>query len=255
MKTLTVRLEDQLHEELVSIARARGVTLSDLAREQLHSLTIKSDSTSTAAWGSDVPSTLPVAVRHQLALLHRILAHLVDGSGEDGDRDYQLQRAKVLERGYVVEYSEEFLSIEPELSESESVFVMDVLDMFERLEESYTYLSEGERESLGSYAEHTVRFRGFDLNSRLESRLLAYARHLISDGRWTRLATYFDRQHESGNSHMPMYDTYVRMVEVFLPIWKQKLRDGAGIPEAYRLDAGELAKVIGAAIHPSNRRP
>lgn len=247
MKTLTVRVADDFYNELVGVARARGVSLSDLARAQLEALTTVAKPPESG-WESDAPATLSVVERQQLALLHRILA-----AGRTDDTEGHLARAEVLERGYVIEYPNEFQAIEPELSTREAEFVMDVLDMFERLEDSYNELTDAEREHLGQHGQYAVRFRGFDANHRRESRLLGYARHLIEDGRWESLAVYFTREHSHGNSHHQTYGTYERMREVFMPIWKQKLRAGTGNRSDYLLDADQIAQVLRAAIHPSNR--
>jgi uncharacterized protein YfbU (UPF0304 family) len=61
-------------------------------------------------------------------------------------------------------------------------------------------------------AERAVRFDGFDLNHRLETRLLLFARHLAEQGKWEQLTTYFDDQHERGNSHHRTIDAYERML-------------------------------------------
>lgn len=251
MKTLTVHLEDHVYDELVSSARERGVTLDDLARDHLGDLTAF-DAAVAQGWNSSTPSTLPVVVRHQLALLHRIMARLVDGEGEDSERADQLQRAEVLERGYVVEYADEFHRIEPQLSGSETTFVTGVLDMFERLEAGYVRLSDSERERLGPSVLAHVRFGGFDLSNRRERRLLKYARHLIDGGEWSGLAGYFDPEHDGGSSYVPRYATYTRMLEAFLPIWKDKVQ--AGDARGYLLDADEIVRITAAALDPSEAR-
>ena len=79
----------------------------------------------------------------------------------------------------MVEYSDEFIAIEPELSKRETEFVMDVLDVFDRLEWSYGKLPKSERDELGTDAQWRIRFAGFSLNDRLEGRLWQYARRLI----------------------------------------------------------------------------
>jgi uncharacterized protein len=99
---------------------------------------------------------------------------------------------------------------------------MDILDMFTQLESSYGQLSEPDRESIGRWAEHAVRYDGFDLNHRLEGRLLMFARHLIEQRKWQQLTTYFDDQHKRGNSHHRTIEAYERMLEEFNPICETK---------------------------------
>lgn len=254
--TLTVRLDDRVHAELTGLARAQGTTLSELARRTLGALLVRPDDPdgSVPSGSGEAPAALTTLERHQLALLHRILARLVDGEGTDGDRDYQTSRAEILENGYVAEYDDVFVSIEPELSRSETGLVMDVLDMFTQLEFSYKQLDDSAREALGEWASHAVRFGGFDLNHRLEGRLLYFARHLIAQDKWENLAVYFDDEHERGNSHHPTIATYERMLEEFNPIWRQKLRAaGSGSSGSYALTADEIGRVANAMIHPDNR--
>ena len=253
---LTIRLDDRMHAELSGLARAQGTTLSELARRTLGALLVRQrvDDLPDRPGSVEIPAGLTTVERHQLALLHRILARLVEGDGEDGDFDYQITRAEILESGYVAEYDDVFVAIEPELSRRETGLVMDILDMFTQLELSYSRLSEPERESLGGWAEHAVRFDGFDLNHRLESRLLMFARHLIERGKWQQLTAYFDDQHERGNSHHPTIDAYERMLEEFNPIWRDKIRAATGGPSFFELTADEIRRVTDAKIHPDNRK-
>src|SRR5687767_7470025 len=140
MKIFTVRLDDELHEELSRMAQAHGTTLSELARQALEAV-VRPERSGSVPRGSGVsPATLTTLERAQLALLHRILARLVDGHGDDGDFDHQMGLAQVLERGYIADYEDVFHSIEPELSRRESDLVMDVLDMFTQLAWSYDQL-------------------------------------------------------------------------------------------------------------------
>jgi uncharacterized protein len=255
--TLTIRLEDRMHAELGRLARAQGTTLSELARRTLGALLVRQrvDDLSDRPGSVEIPAGLTTVERHQLALLHRILARLVEGDGEDGDFDYQITRAEILQSGYVAEYDDVFVAIEPELSRRETGLVMDILDMFTQLEWSYSRLSEPERESLGGWAEHAVLFDGFDLNHRLESRLLMFARHLIEQGKWQQLTAYFDDQHERGNSHHPTIDAYERMLEEFNPIWRDKVRAATtGGSGSFELTADEIRRVTDAKIHPDNRK-
>src|SRR5665647_2457982 len=135
MKTLTVRLDDRTYDELSRLAQARGASLSDLARSALDPL-LRREADDSGRRPGETPSTLTAVERRMLSLLHRILARLVvdDPDTDDGEPADQLMRAEVLERGFVAEYSDEFMSIEPELSRRETAFVMDVLDMFTQLE-------------------------------------------------------------------------------------------------------------------------
>lgn len=253
--TISLRLDDDLHSGLTEIARARGVTISALAREAFGLLTAPSRRhTDDEFFGqAPVPTTLTTLERQQLALLHRILARLVEGDGEDGDREYQLERAEILEKGYVGEYSDVFVSIESELSRRDTALVMDIFDMFHVLEWSLEQLDPGDKRALGDFAPSALVFAGFDANHRRESRLLTYARHLIEQGKWESLANRFDRKHDGGNSHGQHLEMYERMLGIFEPIWKAKIRKHA-VRGDTKLNRDELTKVAEAAVHPSNRR-
>lgn len=246
--TLTVRLDDRLYQELSALAAAQGTTLSELARRTLGGLVTTPTDSSDWVDPAKVPDSLTTVRRHELALLHRIAARLYQGdpSGQD---DYHTGAAEVFENGYVIEYPDVLVGVDAELSRREAELVMDILEMYTRLEWSYNELTEAERKSLGPRAERQVRFFGFDSNSRFEGRLLRYARHLIEQDRWTELAVYFDSKHESGNSHMPSVDIYERMLAEFNPIWKRKIREMGD----YQLSAQEVRQVIDAKVHPDNR--
>lgn len=250
---MTLRLDERVHAELTAIARAQGTNLSDLARRTLGNLLVQSGSESEDArtGQAPVPSSLTTVERHQLALLHRILARLVDGEGDDGDAAEQLERASILEKGFAEQYDDVFIAIQTEMSRRDTGLVMDVLDMFRSLELSYERLSPEARNGLGAEVEETIRFGGFDLNHRRESRLLAFARHLIDQGKWESLAIYFDKGHDRGNSHHPMVAVYERMLEEFNPIWRDKVRSGTW--DSFELTAAEIRRIADAAVHPTNR--
>lgn len=259
MPTLTVRVDDDIYEDLARIAAAREITMSEFVRRALAEATDRPSTPDRHA--SETPDTLSAVNRLQLSLLHRILGRVLDGFGDDGtgvegDREYQELRARVLEAGYVADYDDEFIAIEPELPRRESGWVMDVLDMFTHLEHSLSRLTESDRQVLDKEVSvRSLTFWGFDANYPDESRWLRYARHLIATDRWMNLAEHFDDQHERGNSHMPTTDLYRRMLAEFTPIWKDKLRaaqqDYSG--GAYVLTVDELRRVARATTHPDHR--
>jgi len=172
-------------------------------------------------------------------------------SADDPDQErFHLDAAEVFHRGYAIEYSDVMIEVDVELTVKDAELVMDVLDMFTALQSSIGQLTAAERATLGEEALRRADFLGVDLNSAYESRLLSYARHLLAQERWTNLAEYFDRQHESGNSHMPAVAVYQRMLAEFQPIWRRKLREMSG---DYLLTAGEIRAVTDARIHPDHR--
>lgn len=254
-KMLTLRLDDRSYDELTAIARANGTSLSETARTALLGLLNRPDDDSDDGAFIDVPNALTTVERTELALLHRILARLVDDKSDEGDFASQIAQAEILERGYVAEYGDIFGVLDPELSRRESGLVMDILDMFTQLEWSYGKLRDADRTALGEWAEEAAQFSGFDANHRLEGRLLTYARHLIERGKWKTLAGHFDVTNDHGNSHYPTIEKYERMLEEFNPIWRDKLRNlPSGGRESRLLTAAEIRQVIGAAIHPDKRK-
>lgn len=255
---MTLRLDDDLHHGLTTIARAQNITLSELARQTLATLLRQDrsplDNGDQNTGYAPVPTTISTIERQQLALLHRILANVIDDTNEESDPESELESARILEKGYVSQYGETMQSIEAELSRRDAAFVMDVMEMFHFIEWSFHELDDSERNELGEFGEDMVAFSGFDFNDRRESRLAGYARHLLAQDRWESLAKYFDRAHDRGNSHRQMASTYSRMLDEFQPIWREKTR-GAMLarPSRYQLTKDELKTVIDAAIHPSNR--
>lgn len=110
----------------------------------------------------------------------------------------------------------------------------DILDMWERLEESFSNLNPEDRDWLAKNADpfgKDVKFDGFDGNN--EGEYISVARFLIEQ---------LDRyQHFKGrnlNAHMPTIETHRRMVKVFKPILQQvSNRD---------FTAGQIAEVLNA---------
>lgn len=97
-------------------------------------------------------------------------------------------------------------------------FVVDVLDMWEFLEEAFEKLGDDDKARLaevaGPYGQN-VHFPGFDGNN--ETEYMSIARFLVHD--LSRFSRFRDR-HDDMNSHFSTLDTYGRMVRAFEPIRK-----------------------------------
>ena len=159
------------------------------------------------------PRNLTAVERQQLALLHRILARVVGGDNDvDGDKAYQLERARVLEEGLVGEYSTEFCGISPELTARDSRFAVDVLDLFRVVTFSMNKL-QADGVELDEDVARALRFAGFDSNDGREAHMLAYARYLVSEDRWAELLFTFSVENDRGNSHARMAEVYQRMLD------------------------------------------
>jgi len=252
MATITLRVEDQVRDQLQDLADGRGISLSDLLREQIDELFDRNDRAGEGPRRRIVPESMSPVDRRQLELLHRILARLVEEKTEDerlehdGDTAYQLDRAEALAEGWAKEYDMEFYSTQPELTRRDCGLVMDLLDMFRMLKLSI----EDSKGGLSDETVHRLTFHGFDLNDDYESRLLAYARFLVSDDRWTEQAEVFSSAHDRGNSHAPLLGAYRRMLEAYEPLWRNSARKGLH----RRLSTKDLEEIAAAAVHPNRRR-
>lgn len=257
MSVITLRVDEATRDEVDRIARARGITISELLRRAIDEI-VEHKETLREAVGemfgeeidirrTDIPRSLGPVQRQTLALLHEILSNLdPDGEEAAGHR----RRAEVLQEGFAGEYSDEFVAIQHEMSISECELLWDILDMFRILKVSIAKLSPEHVASLGEHAAHALTFRGLDLNDTREARLLAYARHLISTGRWEDLADHLGPDHDRGNSHRRMLPTYLRMLTAFQPIWKTKITGRGSGPDGLLLTSEELAEVLRAWPHP-----
>ena len=272
-KVISIRFPDEMWEELSAIATEHGVGISEHAKSVLaESLDRQDDRLGGNTVGqATVPEQLTTVERHTLATLHRILARLVDSPsrteegersdldfdlGRDGDQADQLRMARILERGWVSEYPNVFGDVVTELPRRDSGLVLDILDMFRFVGASVEHLGAEDRAALGDDTLRGLEFDGFDGNDAYESALLDYAHDLINRGKWSMLAKYFepDYPYDGGNSHHTALPTYRRMLDVYEPIWREKLRaDRHDGPGAFDLSRDELARVAAARIHPSRR--
>jgi uncharacterized protein YfbU (UPF0304 family) len=250
MAQLNVRLDDQTRDSFDALARARGLSASDLIRSLIDSALGRTNGDRPTA--DAVPQSLSATERRALALQHEILARLTSEPDEDNggwESEHHRHMIEVLSSGYTAEYPDMFQMIQPELTRRECSLVNDILDMFSTLEASMGRLTEEERASLGEHAEHGLTFRGFDFNNSQEARLASYARYLIKTERWESMAEHFDAQHESGNSHSPTLASYERMLSVWRPIWNRKIATHGG-PSDYLFAPDELREILAAWPYP-----
>lgn len=254
MATITVRIDDSIRDALQAKANEGHQTLSDFVRDRLEDsvFDFRGDEGNKSSRGEGLePETLSTIERHTLALLHRILGRVLpeDSNDVDGDKEYQLDRAKVLERGFTKEYSMEFLGLEPELSPRHCDFVMDVLDMFRIASFSIIELAQ-EGVEIEKSLQSALKFMGFDHNDRLEGQMSDYARFLVKSGKWLEQKEFIlgpDR----GNSHGQTIPAYSRMLTEYREVKQHRTRK-SGL-KSYLLSEDELKQIAGARIHPSNR--
>jgi len=120
--------------------------------------------------------------------------------------------------------------------------VVDTLDMYSFLGDSFERLSPAERaivEGEVPHASSLVQFRGYDGNNELDHRRAV--RYLVND------LDRFESMKDVAtlNSHCPVVEMYARMYEVFEPIRAQLINRLMG--------PHEIVAVLQAAVHPSNR--
>ena len=248
MAQLTIRLDDETRDDLEELARANGVTLSVLMRDQIDGLLGRE----IKMRRSDVPHSLSKQQRLLLAQQHDILS-LLNADDEDESQHHR-NLAEVLNEGYAGEYDSVFAAVQPELTRTECGLVWDILDMFQILGASLNELSDSDRESLGSEYADRLRFSGFDLNDSLEGRLLSYVRYLIRTDRWKEVEGRLREVGDNGNSHRPCLPTYERMLAAYRPIIDARTANRGFSRDAWRLGVDELRTVAEAWAWPSRDR-
>ncbi|KFF58043.1 hypothetical protein JF66_21585 [Cryobacterium sp. MLB-32] len=254
MATLTVRIDDDTRDTLDEMARDEGLNLSDYIRRLLREAVVplrEIDKFQLKA-RANAPETLSTQERHTLSLLHRILARVLpeDANDTDGDSDYQLERARVLEAGFTNEYWVEFAGVADELSKKNCARVMDILDMFRILDYSVDKLAE-EGIELDVDVVSSLRYRGFDHNDALEGKMADYVQHLVADDKWSEREEFI-KGPGSGNSHMTVLPTYQRMLDEYRRTMERRERVSR---TDYLLNKDDLIAIASATVHPERRGP
>lgn len=250
MATINVRVEDDVRDRLKAIADDEGVTVSEYVRDLI--LEAIRPVSEERHGDQPAPDSLSLIDRQVLSMLHRILGRVLpdEGADGDGDLDYQLMRAEILESGYSGEYWLEVAGFRTELSKRDSRRVLDILQMFRIITYSTSRLAES-GEPLSEDTARRLEFRGFDHNDPLESHMASYVEFLMRDGRrWTELRPQLE-DHDDGNSHMPVLDTYLRMLIEYRRI--MDARDRGFGRDDYLLSGEDLGRIAEAWVHPSRR--
>ncbi|CRM52772.1 YfbU domain protein [Pseudomonas sp. 31 R 17] len=120
--------------------------------------------------------------------------------------------------------------------------VVDTLDMYAFLRDSYAALGEAEKANLEEAVPHArgkISFPGYDGNN--ETEYLSTARYLVEDlDRFESMKTV-----AAVNSHFPVVEMYARMFEAFEPIRINLV--------GRLMNFAEIAEVLRASVHPDNR--
>lgn len=252
MAVLNVRVDDRVLDQLKELADTEGVTLSEYVRDRLMEAVVPIYTREVKHGDEPAPESMRTIDRQVLSLLHRILARVLpeDANDVDGDLQYQLERAKILEEGFAGEYWLEVAGFRTELSKRDCDRVSDILQMFRIITFSIDHLEKSGApvaEELGFRLE----FQGFDHNDALESHMAAYVKYQMKEDRWSELKPQVKR-HDSGNSHMQMLDTYMRMLAEYRRVMDSRERGFNRYD--YLLTLQELEQIAAARVHPSNRR-
>lgn len=253
MAMLNVRVDDHVHDQLKRQADEEGVTLSEFVRELLLAAVVPVREEDLRHGDEPAPESMRTIDRQVLSLLHRILGRVLpeNANDVDGDLEYQLLRAKILEEGYVGEYWLEVAGFRTELSKRDCGRVSDILQMFRILTFSIAHLREA-GEPINEKLAGQLEFKGFDHNDPLESHMASYVEHLMTEDRWSELKPQLEAN-DNGNSHSRMLDTYSRMLAEYRRIMDSRERGFSRFD--YLISAAELEQIAAARVHPSNRRP
>lgn len=178
------------------------------------------------------PASLSPFERLTLALQHQILSHL-----DENEADHHRRMQEVLTQGFTAEYGTVF-SPYAELPYDDCRLVYDILDMFRVMKASIAELDETERHALLADHKYVLFFQGFDGNDAREGKMASYVDYLQAMDRWTDLVEDV-KSADGGNSHSLMLGRYQAMLDVYDPIWREKMR-GA---EMRLLNAHELRRI------------
>lgn len=230
MATITIRLKDEIRDRIAEAAESQGMALSDYIRGALETHLALEPSGEIGADRSEIGEEISLEPfqRKVLQLLHRNLL-ATKGGLEDSyyDHDQEVRALKVLENGFAGEYSKEFADIDDPMTRAECELVWDIFDMFRVIQASVSKMGKDgwNQIKVGNAKRHGT-FGGFDFNDADEVRLANYAEFLVKTDRWTEQAEAFSRKNGGGNSHVRMLPTYLAMLRVFKPIWRQAIRGG-----------------------------
>lgn len=121
---------------------------------------------------------------------YEILAALADN---EYDKERYTKQAEIFFYGYEFEYEDLISGMGEELPSEKSRFVINVLDMYRTLYDSYQQLSDTETQEID---DTDIKFAGFDQQNELE--LYGYAKFLVeTKGAFTEVQEY----NKSLNSH------------------------------------------------------
>lgn len=140
-----------------------------------------------------------LSLANQYAIMEKL-------SEDEDDAKHYAHLRTIVQDGLTLEYGDLSSGFEEEeLTEQQCNEVIDILDMYRHITESYEALADKE-----GFTPADVRLPGFDGNDHLESRYAAYVELHLDQGNWHELQ---DRKGNL-NSHRQMLEKYRLMLAV-----------------------------------------
>lgn len=241
MKTITLRVPDDLRALIAEAAEANGQSQSDYMRQAIE-IHVKRVDPQHDRQPAEKNITLTPCERASLILQHKAV---LAAQGHLPEEFYSAERheraIEALERGYEGEYPQLFPGHAEILNAYDCELVWDTLDMFRVIHFSVEALGENGWDAIGiENAEWLGKFKGFDYQHEREGQMASYTEYLVRGGRWTEQEELVKK---GMNSHTQMLPTYQSMLGVFKPLWREAARRGG----RSLLSAQDLRKVLLAA--------
>lgn len=224
MKTVTLRVPDDLRTLIAEAAEANGQSQSDYMRQAIE-IHVKRVNPKHDRQPAEKNTTLTSYERASLILQHQaVLAAQGRLSKESYGTKWHERAIEVLERGYEGEYPQLFPNHTETLNAYDCELVWDILDMFRVIHFSVEALGKNGWDVIGiENAEWFGKFKGFDYQRERESQMASYTEYLVKSGRWTEQEELVKK---GMNSHVEMLPTYQSMLGVFKPLWREAARGG-----------------------------
>jgi len=245
MAVVNVRIDDDTHEDLKRRAAASGVTLSEYIRNLISEEVVSLRDSSLG--DLEAPESISVVNRRLLANSFRALANSEEGEYE---RQGYLDAVKVFEDGLTGEYGTA-LGLYGELSMRDCERVSDILEMFRIVTFSLKELEESGA-TVPEELIRDLRYRGFDFNDTLESRMAGYVEYIMREpGIYAELQPQL-KATDGGNSHMQQLEIYLRMLNELRRI-RESRKNERNFFDSWKLSLDDLQRIANAKIHPENR--